>query len=202
MVEEWRDRTNAIMMGFYAGMEGGNALARLLFGLSVPSGKLPFTVARDASDYPWFDRDADAIDYDLWHGYTRFDREGLTPRYAFGHGLSYTRFAYRALKARRAGGGIEVSVAVRNDGAVAAAEVVQCYVGHPGQAVEQPVKLLRGFDRIDLAPGETRIVRFAVSLDSLRYRDVATHGWVLEPGDYRIMVGGSSESLLGASVTI
>lgn len=202
LVEEWRDRANAIMMGFYAGMEGGNALARLLFGLSVPSGKLPFTVARDANDYPWFDRDADAIDYDLWHGYTKFDREGLAPRYAFGHGLSYTRFAYRALKARRAGDGIEVSVAVRNDGAVAAAEVVQCYVGHPGRVVEQPVKLLRGFERVDLAPGETRIVRFTVSLDSLRYRDVATHGWVLEPGDYRIMVGGSSGSLLGAGVTI
>jgi beta-glucosidase len=80
--------------------------------------------------------------------------------------------------------------------------VVQCYVGHPGRAVEQPVKLLRGFDRVDLAPGETRIVRFVVSLDSLRYRDVATHGWVLEPGGYRIMVGGSSASLLSASVTI
>jgi beta-glucosidase len=202
MVEEWRGEANAILMGFYAGMEGGTALARLLFGLTVPSGKLPFTVARDVTHYPFFDRDAETIEYDLWHGYTKFDREGLSPRYAFGHGLSYSSFAYRALKARQVGGEIEVAVAVSNEGAVAADEIAQCYVGQPGETVEQPVKLLRGFERVHLAPGETRIVRFTIALDTLRWRNPATHGWVLEPGVYQIMAGGSSRKLLATSITI
>ncbi|MFT3964954.1 MAG: glycoside hydrolase family 3 C-terminal domain-containing protein [Sphingobium sp.] len=201
-VEEWREEANAIIMGFYAGMEGGTALARLLFGAVVPSGKLPFTVARDAADYPFFDRDAKTIEYDLWHGYTKFDREGLTPRYAFGHGLSYTRFSYHALNARVAGDRIEVSVAVRNDGDVAAEEVVQCYVGHPGKTAEQPVKLLRAFGRVHVEPGETRLTRFAIEVASLRWRDPATHSWRLEHGTYRIMAGGSSHGLIETAVTI
>ena len=97
MVETWRGQVAAIIQTFYAGMEGGSALARILFGLVNPSARLPFTVARDAADYPFFDRDAETIEYGYWHGYAKFDREALTPRYAFGHGLSYTHFAYRAL---------------------------------------------------------------------------------------------------------
>lgn len=194
-VEEWREDAGAILFGFYAGMEGGTALARLLFGDVSPSGKLPFTVARDPADYPFFDRDATAITYDYWHGYTKFDREGLTPRYAFGHGLSYARFAYRALTARRSGEAIEVSVAVRNDGAVEADEVVQCYVAPPGVVAERPAKILRGFARVRIAPGETRIVRIAVPIETLRWRDPATHGWRHEPGRYGILVGGASDAL-------
>lgn len=202
LVEEWREDAGAILMSFYAGMEGGHALARLLFGEVSPSGKLPFTVARDAADYPFFDRDADAIEYGRWHGYTKFDRERIAPRYAFGHGLSYARFAYRGLKARVQGGAIEISVAVRNDGDMAAEEVVQCYVGAPGREAEQPVKLLRAFGRVALAPGETKVIQLAVAIDSLCWRDPATHGWRLEGGEYRVLVGGASDALIEARVTL
>lgn len=132
LVEEWRGTVGAIIHTFYSGMEGGTALANLLFGVVSPSGRLPFTVARSADDYPTFDRDADRIDYGHWHGYAKLEKDGIQPRYAFGHGLSYTRFERRALKVRRSDEAIEATIAVRNAGAVAADEVVQLYVGYPG----------------------------------------------------------------------
>ncbi|MFC3440796.1 beta-glucosidase [Sphingobium rhizovicinum] len=202
MVESWRDRANAILLGFYAGMEGGTAFANLLFGKVSPSGKLPFTVARDAADYPYFDRDATQIDYGYWHGYTKFDREELTPRYAFGHGLSYSRFGYRALKAHRNGNAIDVAVTVTNEGDVAAQEVVQLYIGCPGREAERPVKLLRAFDRVALQPGEARIVRLSVGIDTLRWRNPDRHTWQLEHGDYRLFVGGSSDQLIETGIAL
>jgi beta-glucosidase len=202
LVEGWHDRVGAILQTFYAGMEGGTALAKLLFGAVSPSGKLPFTVARDAGDYPFFDKDAASIRYDLWHGYSKFDRDGAEPRYPFGHGLSYARFGYRALKARVSGDHIQISVAVTNSGECTADEVVQCYIGAPGRVIERQTKLLKAFRRVRIAPGATVIVAMTVRLDDLRWRDAATHSWQLEPGEYRVMVGGSSAELIEASVVI
>jgi beta-glucosidase len=202
MVEGWHDRVGAILQTFYSGMEGGTALARLLFGEVSPSGKLPFTVARDPADYPFFDKNADSITYDYWHGYAKFDREGVAPRYAFGHGLSYTQFSYRALKARTTPSHIEASVAVRNDGTVTADEVVQLYIGAPAVAATRAVKNLKAFTRVTLSPGETRIVHLSVALGDLRWRDPATHSWKLEGGTYRVMAGGGSEDLIETTVVI
>ena len=202
LVEGWHDRVGAILQTFYAGMEGGTALARLLFGEISPSGKLPFTVAKNAADYPHFDRDADAIDYGFYHGYALFDREAKAPRFPFGHGLSYARFSYRALKARVAGDAIEVSVAVRNEGDCTAEEVVQLYIGAPGLAAERHAKDLKAFARVTLQPGETRIARLKVALDDLRWRDPTTHSWKLESGSYRALVGGSSDRLIETTVQV
>jgi beta-glucosidase len=188
LVETWRARAGAILQTFYSGMEGGHALARLLFGEVSPSGRLPFTVARDAAHYPFFDRAAGAIEYGYWHGYAKLARDGVEPRYAFGHGLGYARFTHRALHARRRGDAIEVSVAVRNDGDVPADEVVQCYIGFPGKAVPRPFRSLKAFARTSLAPGETRVVRMQIRLADLAYRDGATHTWRLEPGEHRIWI--------------
>lgn len=192
LVESWRSKASAILQTFYAGMEGGTALARLLFGAVSPSGRLPFTVARDAADYPYFDRDADRIDYGYWHGYAKFEAEGLTPRYPFGHGLSYAKFGYRALTARCQANEIRVSVAVRNDGQVAADHIVHCYVGFPGTIRPRARKSLAAFARISLAAGETRIVHMAIQLSALAYRDTTTHGWRLEPGAHQIIVAKSA----------
>lgn len=203
LVESWRNRANAVLQSFYAGMKGGTALARLLFGAVSPSGRLPFTVARDPAHYPHFDRDAARIDYGYWHGYAKFEAEGLSPRYAFGHGLSYTRFGYRALAARRTATAIELSVAVRNEGAAAADEVVLAFVGFPGTVRPRAAKSLKAFARVTLAPGETRVARMAIPLDDLRYRDPATHGWKLEPGIHRVIVGRSAaEELLAVDVAL
>jgi beta-glucosidase len=204
LVEGWREGVSAILQTFYAGMEGGSALARLLFGEVSPSGKLPFTVAKDAADYPFFDKDADRIEYGPWHGYTLMEREARTPRYDFGHGLSYARFSYRALKVRRGPGEVQINVSVRNDGAVTADEIVQVYTGFPSRLVERPAKLLRGFRRVTLAPGETATLRFLIPDSDLRYYDAQAREWRLEPGEHRILAGGSSRDaeLLSAMVVV
>jgi beta-glucosidase len=202
LVERWHARAGAILQTFYAGMEGGTALARLLFGDVSPSGKLPFTVARDADHYPFFDRDAASITYDYWHGYHLFDRAGHAPRYAFGHGLSYARFTYRALKARVAGDQITVSVAVRNDGAMTADEVVFALVGPPGIAAERPQRSLKAFARLTVLPGATQVVELAIPLAALAWRNPATHGWAVEPGRHRLLVGGSLDRLLETSIDL
>ena len=188
MVEGWHDRVSAILQTFYAGMEGGNALADILLGDVSPAGKLPFTVACEAQDYPHFDRLAKVVEYDYWHGYAKFERDDVAPRYPFGHGLTYSRFDIRSLKARVQGDWIEASVAVRNVGDVASDIVPLCYVGVPGQVVERPLRSLRDFKRIHLAPGAMQIVPFRIPLDALRWRDPATHSWHLEPGAHRVIV--------------
>jgi beta-glucosidase len=192
MVEEWHERAGAILQTFYSGMEGGTALARLLFGEVSPSGKLPFTVATDTGHYPYFDRDAEQIEYGYWHGYAKFDEEGLVPRYAFGHGLSYVQFAYRSLKARLTPDKVDISVAVRNEGDLLADEVVQAYVGFPGTVRPRARKSLKAFQRVSLRQGETKIVQLSIPLDQLTYRDAETHRWKVESGEHRIIVGRSA----------
>jgi beta-glucosidase len=196
MVEGWHNKVGAIIQTFYAGMEGGTALAHLLFGDISPSGKLPFTVAKSAEDYPFFDLNAASITYGYYHGYTLMDKEQRVPRFAFGHGLSYAKFIYRALKVRVASDVINVSVAVRNDGTFDADEIVQIYIGCPAVAADRPLKQLKAFQRVPLSPGETQIVEMVIPLDDLAWRNPVTHGWELEGGTYRVMVGGSSVDLI------
>lgn len=202
LVEEWLSKANAILQTFYNGMEGGTALVKLLFGEVAPSGKLPFTVAKSERHYPHFDKNADRIEYGYYHGYTLFEREGREPRFPFGHGLSYARFAYRALKLRRTKDAVEVTVSVTNEGARAADEVVQIYASFPGVAVDRPKKLLKSFARISLAPGETKTVRREVHLDDLRWRDPATHTWKLESGCHTFHAGSSSLTGLSAAIDL
>lgn len=184
IVEAWRTHANAILQTFYSGVEGGTALARLLFGDVSPSGRLPFTVAKARDDYPFFDLNATAITYDLWHGYARFERQGIEPRYPFGHGLSYTDFGCRALTARVAGDRIAASVAVTNHGAHASETPVLLFVSPPGKAAERWPRALKAFARVALQPGETKIVRMTVAVADLAWRDPAIHGWRVEPGTY------------------
>lgn len=189
---DWAAQVGAILQSFYSGMEGGTALARLLYGDVSPSGKLPFTVARNESDYPSFDRNADTITYGHWHGYTLMERAQTAVQFCFGHGLSYTRFRYRGFKARRMPGGIEAYISIHNEGDRRADEIAQLYVGFPGVVVEQPRKLLRGFQRMSIRPGETATLRFFVPDQDLTYWDEASRDWRIEPGDYAIYVGGNS----------
>lgn len=204
MMNEWIGDVAAVLQTFYCGMEGGRALAELLFGDRSPSGKLPFTVPQSANDLPPFDRNARSIEYGPYHGYTLMEKSGRAPAFAFGYGLSYSRFEYRALKARRARGVIEVQVSVVNAGGVEADEIAQLYVGFPGRAVDRPKKLLRGFERLRLKPGETRTLRFGVPVKSLRYYDAAARKWRLEPGPHAIYAGGSSRDrdLLRGEITL
>jgi beta-glucosidase len=186
LVEDWQEQAGAILQSFYAGQEGGTALARLLFGAVSPSGRLPFSVARNACDYPWFDRSANAITYDLWHGYALLDRAGTPPRYGFGHGLSYTTFALRALALARRGDRLAISVAVHNAGEVASDTPVLAFVTAPASPVERWPRKLAAFARVALQPGETRIVHMSVCLADLRWRGQGC--WHFQPGEYCISV--------------
>ncbi len=202
MVEGWHDRVAAILLTFYSGMAGGTALAALLFGAVSPAGRLPFSVARSTADYPAFDRDAIAVTYDYWHGYAKLLRDGTAARYAFGHGLSYSRFATRALQLRVAGDRITGSVAVCNTGAVAADHVVLLWAEAPGHIQPMWQRRLIAFARATLAPGETRIVPLSLPLADLAYRDPTTHSWRREHGAWRFVLANTAEALPSQSVVL
>lgn len=204
----WLPRPAAVLMTFYAGMEGGRALARLLWGEVSPSGKLPFTIPADPADLPPFDPAADTVEYGPFHGYTKLDHEQRPALLPFGHGLSYTRFGYDQLRVHRATLGphdtLEVQVRVTNEGARRGAEVVQLYVGFPPGDPERPRRLLRGFDKIMLEPGASQRVRLSVPVARLACWDEAARDWRVPPGPHRVLVGGSSDpaALLAAPFEI
>ncbi|MFZ4068511.1 MAG: beta-glucosidase family protein [Caulobacterales bacterium] len=189
MVEEWIDEVGAVLQTFYSGMEGGTALAQLLFGDVSPSGRLPFTVARRADDYPYFDKDADRIEYGSYHGYTLFEKNDRQPRFGFGHGLSYAAFRYRAVKVRRSANALEVQVTVCNESAHAGHDVVLCFIAPPGLQCDRPKRLLKAFARIALRAGERRSVFLRIPLTDLKWWDQNTAEWRLEPGRYGVSIG-------------
>ena len=100
IMEEWKDDVAAILMIWYSGMQGGNAIADILFGTINPSGKLPLTIPKSLSDLPFFDKDADEIEYEYYHGYTLMDKEQIEPAFNFGFGLSYTNYTYENINAK------------------------------------------------------------------------------------------------------
>ncbi|WP_421723242.1 glycoside hydrolase family 3 C-terminal domain-containing protein [Bauldia sp.] len=186
ITEAWRDSVPAILMLWYPGMEGGNALADVLLGRVNPSGRLPCTFPQRADDLPFFDRDAKAITYDLWHGYRKLDRDGAAAAFPFGFGLSYTDFALSNLRLEEstvaADGAVKATVDVTNTGNVVGDEVVQLYVSASGSAVERAPKELKAFARVSLEPGETRAVTLSVPVADLAYRNDGR--WVVEPIEY------------------
>jgi beta-glucosidase len=193
IMEAWRASVPAILMLWYPGMEGGHALADILLGRVNPSGKLPFVIPRRAEDLPIFDRDATEIEYDLWHGYRKFERDGNTPAFPFGFGLSYTRYRYASLKLAQNQLGpseiLKVSLDVSNIGAHAGEEVVQLYISAIGSAVERAPKELKAFTRIALQPGGTKTVQLSVPIPRLAYYDETRADFVVEPLEYELFVG-------------
>ena len=194
MVEEWIDCVPAVLQVFYAGMEGGTALARILSGDVSPSGRLPFTVAKDESEYPFFDRNAKEIEYGYWHGYSKFDRDECIPRFPFGHGLTYSEFEYSDLRTVRfPDGALEVRFSAKNTGGRAAIDTPQLYIYWPGRAAERPVKSLRGFERVELAPGQVATIRMRVNASDLAWFDDKARTWKIECGEHQLMVATSSQ---------
>jgi len=191
ITEAWRERVKGIVVLWYAGMEGGHALADMLLGRVNPGGRLPCTFPRRAEDLPFFDRNATKITYDLWHGYRKCARDGTAPAYPFGFGLSYTTWKHANLQlaspALAAGDTLQASVDVTNTGPVAGDEVVQLYIAARGSRVERAARELKAFARVSLAPGETRRVTLRVPVAELAYRD-ETRGWVVERTTYEAIV--------------
>jgi len=182
----------ALLQAWWPGEEGGRAIADVLFGDVNPAGRLPHTIYASEAQVPPVD------EYDITKGFTYMYASGQ-PLFAFGHGLSYTTFQYSGLKLLankiNTAGKINLSVEVKNTGQRAGDEVVQFYT-HPEQSrVQRPAKELRGFQRIHLQPGETKTVAFALAAEKLAFWDETTHGFVVEPGMFDVMVGASSADI-------
>jgi beta-glucosidase len=202
----WLGSVRSVLDMYYPGQMGGPATARLLFGDVNPSGKLSQTfpvdeattpVAGDPSRYPGVDG-VEQYSEGIFVGYRWYDAERRPVLFPFGHGLSYTTFAYRDLSVRRAhGGGLTATVTVKNTGRRAGQEVVQVYVG-PSPDVhgaQQAVRSLAGYAKVWLRPGETERVRVRVDRRQLEHWDAATHRWALGTGIRSVWAGTSSQVL-------
>jgi beta-glucosidase len=206
----WASHVRAILDMWWPGDEGGWATAKLLLGKANPAGRLPVTWAKALTDYPANDprhpeRSSAGLDHrttfseGLDVGYRGFDREGVQPLFPFGHGLSYSRFVYSDLTAKRAAdGGLDLAVRIRNAGPVDGDEVPQAYLGPPATppaGIAFPVRKLIAFDRVTLKAGETKTIRLHAPARQLQSWSVARHAWVTAPGPRTVGVGASSRDL-------
>lgn len=192
IIPEIKEKAPAIIEAWWAGEEGGNAIADVIFGNVNPGGKLPLTVYASAEQVPSVD------EYDVTKGFTYMYINGK-PLFPFGHGLSYTNFNYTnfkiASKKINTCGQITVNVTVENTGNRKGDEVVQLYVHDVVSSVKRPVKELRGFQRISLNPGEKQNLIFTVPAEKLAFYDEKIHAFIVEPGMFDIMIGSSSEDI-------
>ncbi|MEW6552858.1 MAG: glycoside hydrolase family 3 C-terminal domain-containing protein [Actinomycetota bacterium] len=194
----WRDRAAAILVAWYPGMEGGNAIAALLFGEENPSGKLPVTFPESNGQVAPMDKKAKSAEYGYYHGYRLCDREGYEPAFPFGFGLHYTEYAYSNLRLNAheidPDGTLTVKADITNTGEMAGCEIVQLYVGHPGSAADRPLRELKGFTRVHTEPGETKTVSFDIKGGDLAYYDEDAGAWKTEQREYAFYVGSSSRA--------
>jgi beta-glucosidase len=204
----WLNKAPVVLQAWYPGMEGGNALAAVLFGDVNPSGKLPCTIPKRLEDTPAATLGAGAypgvsgtVSYSegLLVGYRWYDTKKIEPQFPFGYGLSYTTFRYSSLKiepdADAEGVVADATFDVTNTGSRVGAEVVQLYVHQDNPGLARPEKELKGFRRVFLKPGETQTIGIPLNLHSFAYFDPAQKAWVAQKGSFEIMVGGSSRDL-------
>ncbi|MCR2803820.1 beta-glucosidase family protein [Paenibacillus soyae] len=200
----WLGSAKAVLEAYLGGQALGGAIADLLFGDANPSGKLAETFPAKLSDNPsflFFPGEGDNVEYreGLFVGYRYYDKKEIEPLFPFGHGLSYTSFGYSDLTVdKRELDDTEtllVSVKVRNTGSRAGQEVVQLYVRDPQSAVIRPDKELKGFDKVELAPGEETTVTFRLDKRSFAYYDAEAADWVVESGEFHILIGRSSRDI-------
>ena len=211
----WAGDVAAILQGWYLGTEAGNSIAAVLTGDVNPSGKLPMTFPAKLDDvavhklglYPGTPRGdgSKTVDcnYDegIFVGYRWAEKNDIKPLFPFGHGLSYTDFKYGKAKVDKSTltheGKVTVTVPVTNVGAREGSEVVQLYIADIKSSVPRPVKELKGFRKVRLAPSETAEVSFEITPEALSYFDADSHSWVCEPGAFEALVGSSSADIRG-----
>lgn len=209
----WVKEVPAIVQAWYLGSEAGSAIASVLTGDVNPSGKLPFTFpaslqdvgAHKLGEYPGTPRSDGSPIVDqkynegIFVGYRWADKEKTKPLFSFGHGLSYTTFAYgKAVADKKVMGQDEtltITLPVTNTGCREGSEVIQLYISDLQSSLPRPVKELKGFSKVKLAPGETREVTFTIGKEALSFFDDTRHEWVAEPGKFEALVGASSTDI-------
>ncbi len=198
----WLDDVAAVVLAYYMGQEGGHAVANVLTGAVNPSGKLPVTFPKRYVDNPT------SINYPgtmevmygegIFVGYRYYDKKDIKPLFPFGHGLSYTHFAYSDAQAPsvvKAGEPVHVAVTVTNIGNVAGKEVVQLYIGDPVASLLRPPKELKGFKKVSLEPGESTVVEFVLDERALSFYDPYQGRWIAEAGTFEVLFGSSSRDI-------
>jgi beta-glucosidase len=227
----WIDKVPTLLHTWYPGQEGGTAIAELLFGKYDPEGKLPVSFDRSWEENPsqpyyygvqggdttlhTIGENGKPLDYTIAHikygdrlmvGYRYWTTTGKHPLFPFGFGLSYTTFSFANLKApatAASGSAVPVSFDVTNTGSLDGAEVAQVYVSDPSTKAVRPERELKGFEKVRLAPGETKHVTLNLDARAFSYWDEAAHKWTIDPGKFVILVGDSSENTpLHADVTL
>lgn len=207
----WVNNVPAIVQDWYIGSEAGNCLASVLFGDVNPSGKLPFTFPAKLEDCPAHylgeyvgTKSKEVVDVEykegIFVGYRWYDKhKKSTVLFPFGHGLSYTDFSYSDLTLSdnriKTNDKLMVSLKVKNVGNMKGKEVVQLYVSDKKSLLPRPVKELKGFKKIELNPEQEKTVTFSICIDDLKYFDDKKHEWVIEAGEFNIMVGSSSRDI-------
>jgi beta-glucosidase len=204
IMSRWIANVSAVLDLWYGGQEGGNAIADILFGDANPSGKLPVSFVKEWKDSPAYGHypgENLQVDYaeGIYVGYRYFDKHKVEPLFPFGYGLSYTKFDYSDLKVSpdhvAPGKPVEVSLRVHNGGSRSGAEVVELYVHDGHSSVDRPTQELKGFRRIDLAPGETKDVHFTLDRSAMAFYSTAKKDWAAEPGQFDVLVGSSSRDI-------
>ncbi len=218
----WLDHVPALLHVWYPGQEGGSAIAQVLFGQHNPEGKLPISFDRSWEENPSYnfyypikgadnvlhvtETDGKKVDYVIPHvkyedglmvGYRYWTSTGKHPLYPFGYGLSYTTFSFSRLEAPKsaaAGSEVTVSFDITNTGSVEGAEVAQLYVSDPSAKATRPERELKGFEKVHLAPGETKHVSLTLDARAFSYWNEANKKWTIDPGKFVLRVGDSSEN--------
>ena len=192
----WEKNVPSIVFSWYSGMEGGNALAKIIYGDVNPSGKLPFTIARNSNDYPYFNPYTDTITYGYYHGYSLFEKYNKEIAYPFGHGLSYSNFRYENFNLTNnilEDSMLFFSVDLTNVSDIGGKEILQFYVGFENSEIDRPLKLLRDFKKVYLKPGESKSINFEINKNDLSYYNTEKKKWMNENIQYNFYVGGSSK---------
>lgn len=204
-MSKWIDNVPVVVEAWYPGQECGNAVADILLGNYNPGGKLPTTFPVKWEDCPAYGNYPGgngkvAYAEGVFVGYRYFDTKNIDVLFPFGHGLSYTTFAYSKIKITpvtlpNGQFVVDVSADIKNTGRREGAEVAQLYVSDKEASVPRPVKELKGFRRVVLKPGETKAVNFRLDKRSMAFYDVNKKGWVAEPGEFEILIGSSSRDI-------
>ena len=203
----WIEEVPAVLQCWFCGSQAGNSIADVVFGKVNPSGKLPFTFPVKIEDSPAHALGVYTCGPDveyaegIYVGYRWYEKQDIKPLFAFGHGLSYTRFEYSDFKADRsvsAAGTLKASVKVKNVGEREGKEVVQIYVGEHDALIDRPEKELKAFEKVSLAPGESKIVRFEIPASSLAYFNEDAHAWVLDSKhEFTLYFAAASDDMRG-----
>ncbi|MFW9929341.1 MAG: glycoside hydrolase family 3 C-terminal domain-containing protein, partial [Candidatus Thorarchaeota archaeon] len=212
-MDGWIDKVSAVLEIWYPGMLGGRAVANILFGDQNPSGKLPVTFPRSLSDSPahkskkTYPGENLKVHYDegIFVGYRYFEKMGIDPLFPFGFGLSYTTFTYNDVICDKKAlttidDMINLGVTITNIGNRSGKEIVQVYARNQTSEITRPVKELVGFTKIYLEPKETKTAVIIVKAKDLTYYDDKSHTFVLESGDYNLLIGSSSKEIFLQSV--